>query len=44
MTAATTLRPSDLIMRLHEIDAGEQAIDLDAPGAQPPADDSQAVR
>ena len=31
------MRPSDLIMRLHEIEAGEQPIDLDAPGALPPS-------
>ncbi len=35
--ASLTLRPSDLIMRLHEIEDGRQRIDLDAPGANPPA-------
>lgn len=36
MHASLTLRPSDLIMRLHEIEDGRQAIDFDAPGANPP--------
>ena len=36
MTASLTLRPSDLIMRLHEIEDGRQVIDPDAPGANPP--------
>ncbi|MGC3993600.1 MAG: 4Fe-4S dicluster domain-containing protein [Propionicimonas sp.] len=40
MTASMTLRPSDLIMRLHEIEAGSQAIDLDAPGAHPSEPDA----
>ncbi|WP_338665964.1 4Fe-4S dicluster domain-containing protein [Pararoseomonas sp. SCSIO 73927] len=35
MTASLTLRPSDLIMRLHEIEEGRQPIDPDAPGANP---------
>ncbi len=45
MTASMTLRPSDMIMRLHELEAGEQRIDLNAPGALPPlrdAEDAQA--
>lgn len=41
MTAAMTLRPSDLIMRLHELEAGQQPIDLDAPGALPPVPDGR---
>lgn len=44
MTAAMTLRPSDLIMRLHELEAGEQPIDLDAPGAMPQAPDAEDAR
>ncbi|SDV47077.1 2Fe-2S iron-sulfur cluster-binding protein [Chitinasiproducens palmae] len=36
MTAASTLRPSDLVTRLHEIAAGTQVIDFDAAGANPP--------
>lgn len=35
MSASLTLRPGDLILRLEEIAAGKQPIDLDAPGAQP---------
>lgn len=42
MRAALTLRPSDLIMRLHEIGEGRQPIDFDAPGANPPPKDSAA--
>jgi succinate dehydrogenase/fumarate reductase-like Fe-S protein len=38
MVASLTLRPADLIMRLHEIEDGRQAIDPDAPGANPPVD------
>lgn len=30
MRASLTLRPSDLIVRLHEIEAGQQTIDIDA--------------
>lgn len=37
MNASLTLRPSDLIARLREIEAGAQVIDADAPGANPPA-------
>ncbi|MFZ6764673.1 4Fe-4S dicluster domain-containing protein [Pseudoroseomonas sp. WGS1072] len=37
MSAALTLRPADLMQRLHEIEGGGQRIDPDAPGAQPPA-------
>lgn len=37
MNASLTLRPSDLIMRLHEIEDGRQPIDFDAPGANPPS-------
>ena len=37
MTASLTLRPADLIMRLHEIEEGRQPIDPEAPGANPPA-------
>ena len=33
MVSSATLRPGDLIMRLHEIEEGRQTIDLDAPGA-----------
>ena len=36
MNAALTLRPSDLIMRIHEIEAGFQPIQLDAEGANLP--------
>jgi Fe-S oxidoreductase len=35
VSASMTLRPSDLIMRLHEIEEGRQPIDPDAPGANP---------
>jgi succinate dehydrogenase/fumarate reductase-like Fe-S protein len=42
MNAALTLRPSDLIMRLHEIEDGRQPIDFDAPGANPPPQDAPA--
>jgi len=35
MSASLTLRPGDLVLRLREIEDGRQAIDLDAPGAQP---------
>lgn len=41
MTASMTLRPSDLIMRLHEIEAGEQVIDIEATGEFPPAEDDE---
>ncbi len=37
MQAALTLRPADLMQRLRQIEAGEQRIDLDAPGTNPPA-------
>lgn len=37
MNAALTLRPADLVTRLHEIESGLQPIDFDAPGANPPA-------
>lgn len=40
MRASLTLRPSDLIMRLHEIAEGQQRIDPDAPGANPPPQDT----
>ncbi|WP_424814712.1 4Fe-4S dicluster domain-containing protein [Roseococcus sp. YIM B11640] len=40
MRASLTLRPSDLVMRLHEIADGRQAIDFDAPGANPPPEAS----
>jgi succinate dehydrogenase/fumarate reductase-like Fe-S protein len=36
MHAALTLRPADLMQRLRQIEAGEQPIDLDAPGASLP--------
>jgi succinate dehydrogenase/fumarate reductase-like Fe-S protein len=36
MNASFTLRPSDLIMRLHEIEIGRQPIDFGTPGANPP--------
>ena len=36
MNAALTLRPSDLIMRLHEIEEGQQPIHFEASGANPP--------
>jgi len=36
MIAAHTLRPSDLMRRLAEIESGEMTIVLDAPGARPP--------
>ncbi|MBB6579509.1 succinate dehydrogenase/fumarate reductase-like Fe-S protein [Comamonas odontotermitis] len=36
MNAALALRPSDLIMRIHEIEAGLQPIHFDAEGANPP--------
>ena len=36
MLAAQTLRPSDLMLRLQEIERGEQTIDFDAPGAHAP--------
>ncbi|UZF91908.1 4Fe-4S dicluster domain-containing protein [Bosea sp. NBC_00550] len=42
MRASLTLRPSDLIMRLHEIGEGRQPIDFDAPGANPPPTESVA--
>ncbi len=35
MNASLTLRPSDLVIRLREIAAGQQGIDFDAPGANP---------
>ncbi|MEN0075836.1 MAG: 4Fe-4S dicluster domain-containing protein [Paracraurococcus sp.] len=35
MGAALTLRPADLMRRLHEIERGGQAIDPEAPGAGP---------
>lgn len=34
--ASLTLRPVDLALRLHEIEAGQQTISVDAPGAHPP--------
>lgn len=34
--AALTLRPAELMQRLQQISVGEQAIDLEAPGASPP--------
>ena len=37
MVASLALRPADLMLRLHQIENGEMAIDLDAPGARPPA-------
>lgn len=37
MSASLTLRPSDLIVRLHEIAAGKQIIDLDATEGDPHA-------
>ena len=37
MAASLTLRPGDLIQRLQQIENGTQTIDLDAPGASPPA-------
>lgn len=37
MTAAIVQRPGELILRLREIETGKQAIDIDAPGAQPGA-------
>ncbi len=43
MTASMTLRPSDLIMRLHELEAGEQTIDLDSPGTLPQVSDDADV-
>ncbi|GLS97401.1 hypothetical protein GCM10007918_46930 [Piscinibacter gummiphilus] len=36
MLASRSLRPSDLLRRLQEIERGEPAIDFDAPGARPP--------
>jgi len=36
LLASRSLRPSDLLRRLQEIERGEQAIDFDAPGARPP--------
>ena len=36
MNASLTLRPADLVIRLREIAGGQQAIDMDAPGANPP--------
>lgn len=36
MNAALTLRPADLVTRLHEIELGQQRIDFDSPGANPP--------
>ncbi|ARP93333.1 2Fe-2S iron-sulfur cluster-binding protein [Bordetella genomosp. 13] len=44
MSASLTLRPSDLITRLREIEAGLQPIDFDAPGANPPAQDPGSHR
>jgi succinate dehydrogenase/fumarate reductase-like Fe-S protein len=35
--ASLTLRPADLMQRLRQIESGEQRIDPDAPGANPPA-------
>jgi len=35
MANSLTLRPGDLIERIRQIENGSQAIDLDAPGAQP---------
>jgi succinate dehydrogenase/fumarate reductase-like Fe-S protein len=35
MNASLTLRPADLISRLHDIENGNQRIDFDAPGANP---------
>ncbi len=36
LNASLTLRPADLIIRLHEIEAGGQPIDLNTAGANPP--------
>lgn len=36
LAAAQTLRPADLMQRLRQIEDGAQAIDPDAPGANPP--------
>jgi ferredoxin len=36
LRASASLRPSDLLLRLQEIERGEQTIDFDAPGAHPP--------
>ena len=36
MIAAYSLRPANLMRRLHQIESGEMRIDFDAPGAQPP--------
>jgi succinate dehydrogenase/fumarate reductase-like Fe-S protein len=37
MIAASSLRPANLMKRLDQIERGEMTIDLDAPGARPPA-------
>jgi len=36
MIASLSLRPANLMQRLHQIERGEMKIDFDAPGAQPP--------
>jgi hypothetical protein len=36
MIASLSLRPANLMRRLHQIESGEMKIDFDAPGAQPP--------
>ena len=36
MIASLSLRPSDLMRRLQQIESGEMKIDFDAPGARPP--------
>ena len=36
MMASLSLRPANLMQRLHQIERGEMKIDFDAPGAQPP--------
>jgi succinate dehydrogenase/fumarate reductase-like Fe-S protein len=36
MIASLSLRPANLMRRLHQIETGEMKIDFDAPGAQPP--------
>jgi Fe-S oxidoreductase len=35
MAASLTQRPTDLMLRLQQIERGELSIDLDAPGARP---------
>ena len=36
MIASLSLRPANLMQRLHQIESGEMTIDFDAPGARPP--------